>query len=299
MKKVVLAVFTMTLLFSCATKNQSSSATHPPSDASKVQILMLGSLHFNQFYNKDIPNKNFFSDRRQQEIAEVNQLLKEFNPDMIMVEVSPEHQAELDSLYDLFRKDTSILEKLEDGSSEIYQFGFKLAKELDHEQLYAINYYNSTSQSLLAAGQNFKTFQNGLENFQKYSRGVTTDFTDGKTTFRDFLITLNKPETIELSHYQFYNLPAYVQNGSFRSYKGLNKNALDTTQIGAEFISLFYNRNLKIYSNILNSQLRNHGKRILLIMGQTHIGVLQDITDNNPGFEVINANTYLNKPAAL
>lgn len=295
MKRTLLAIAVVALLISCATQRQSSSGIHHSPDSSKVQLLMLGSLHFSQFYNKDVPSRNFFSPERQQEIAEVNRLLKAFKPDMIMVEVSPEHQGELDSLYSLFRTDKIELEQLESGSSETYQFGFRLAKKLKHNHIYGVDYDASTSQSLLVSGENHEMFQKGLQNFQKYSRGITADFTNGKTSFKEFLAFLNKPETIELTHYLFFNLPAYVQNGSFRNYEGLNKDEIDTTQIGTEFISLFYKRNLKIYSNILNTQLKHDAKRVLLIMGQAHIGVLKNLIDNNPNFEIVSTHVILKK----
>ncbi len=254
---------------------------------------MLGSLHFNQFHDAGKPSSNFLSQKRQQEISEVNEVLMAFAPDMIMIERAPAEQARYDSLFKLHRQGQIKVNELDGGTGEVYQFAFKLAGKLNHEQLYCVDYDQSTSQGLLNSGDNIALFQSGLQNFQKVSRGVTADFMAGKMTFREFLVFLNKPETIELSHRQFYNLPAYVQNGGFKSYEGLQRSTIDTTQIGAEFISLFYERNLKIYSNILNAQLKNKGNRILLIMGQTHIGVLQDIMKNNPNYEIVNAGQYL------
>ena len=297
MQKIYAALFPLFLFFSSAgPKSQFSADTAPKTAAapSKVQIMLLGSVHFSQFHKPAVASQNFFGTQRQQELAEVNKLLQQFKPDMVMVEVAPQNQGEIDSLYNLYIADKLDLTQIEGGSSEIYQLGFQMAKALHHKQLHGVDYYQSTSQSLLSDGQHMAIYRNGLENFQKTTRGITEQFLVGNMSVGKFLYTLNKPETIELSHHQFYNLPAYVQNGSFRSYDGLNKSEIDTTQIGAEFISLFYERNLKIYSNILNAQLKNEGKRILLLMGQTHIGVLQDIIDNNPAYELVHVNDYLN-----
>lgn len=295
MKKFWLFLLPLLFLLACTDSKVSNSNTAPAPlvSAAKTQILLLGSLHFNQFHDEGSPVSNFLGQKRQQEIDEVNQLLKKYQPNMILIERAPAEQAKYDSLFQLYANGKLDLNQLEGGTGEVYQFAFKLAKDLQHEKVYCVDYDQSTSQSLLSAGENIALYETKLENFKKVSRGVTAEFMDGKMTFREFLTFLNKPETIQLSHQQFYNLPAYVQNGSFRSYEGLDRNAIDTTQIGAEFISLFYERNLKIYSNILNAQLKHKGKRILLFIGQTHVGVLQDIIQNNPTYEIIPANQFL------
>ncbi|GHA54305.1 DUF5694 domain-containing protein [Pontibacter akesuensis] len=295
MKKTWFFLLPILFVFACNSINKSDSSTPPlpPEPTTKTQILLLGSLHFNQFQDESSPASNFLGQKRQQEIDEVNQLLEKYQPDMVMIERAPAEQAKYDSLFQLFKAGKLDLNELEGGTGEVYQFAFKLARNLRHGTVYCVDYDQSTSQGLLSTGDNIELFEAGLQNFRNVSRGVTADFMDGNLTFRKFFIFLNKPEIIQLSHQQFYNLPAYVQNGSFRSYEGLDRNAIDTTQIGAEFISLFYERNLKIYSNILNTQLKHKGKRILLIMGQTHIGVLQDIIENNPAYEIVPANNYL------
>ncbi|WP_418509567.1 DUF5694 domain-containing protein [Corallibacter sp.] len=64
--------------------------------------------------------------------------------------------------------------------------------------------------------------------------------------------------------------------------------------MGAEYITLFYNRNLKIYSNILNTQLALKSDKVLLIMGQLHIGILRDLLLKNPNYKVVEISEFLN-----
>ncbi|WP_276496566.1 DUF5694 domain-containing protein [Pontibacter litorisediminis] len=294
MRNTVLLLLPLLWLASCKSPEPVTQSAPVSSDSSsKVQIMMLGVPHFSQLQEEESRTSNFLSPQRQDEIAEVNKLLLAYAPDMIMIEREPLEQAKYDSLLSQFKNGRIHLERLEGGAGEVYQFAFKLAKAAGHDKVYCIDHFESTSQSLLSTGDNIEIFEKGLKQFQLTARGITADFKKGDMTFREFLVTLNEPETIALSHRQLYNLPAYVQNGSFRSYQGLNRSEVDTTQIGAELISLFYERNLKIYSNILNAQLKYKGKRILLIMGQTHVGVLQDIIENNPNYEIRSVNHYL------
>ena len=69
---------------------------------------------------------------------------------------------------------------------------------------------------------------------------------------------------LDLSYRAIFNFPAYVQNGDFdkegNDYRDLNSE--EKKYVGAEYISLFFDRNIKIYSNILNTQLKTGSKKI-------------------------------------
>ncbi|NAS30014.1 hypothetical protein GTQ40_03435 [Flavobacteriaceae bacterium R38] len=255
-----------------------------------VEILILGTLHFNQFQNKTSEQTDFTSQLRQQEFLEVTKKLKMFHPDAIFVEREPKNQKHIDSLYQMRDFDYTTLKN---GVSELYQIGFRLAKSINLKTVYGVDYYESVSQDLFEKGTNLQIFKDSLKAFQNKGRSITRSFLKGERTIREFLIELNLPENIKLSHRLLFNTPAYVTNGNFKNDK--NFDAVDHTYIGAEYISLFYERNLKIYTNILNIQKQTHAKRIVLIIGQVHVGVLKEIIGNNPNYKVISANKYLMK----
>lgn len=99
---------------------------------------------------------------------------------------------------------------------------------------------------------------------------------------------------IALTHHLFYNLPATVTNGEFSktATNTVDVSKIDKQYIGAEFISLFYNRNLKIYSNTLAIQRQYQGKKLLLLFGQTHVGVLQELYKSNPDYHLLSFLDY-------
>lgn len=260
-------------------------------EGDKTQILLLGTLHFQQFQNSSNPETDFASERRQNEFDEVVEALISFNPDAVFIEREPKMQRKLDSLYDM---PIRLVTTEEGGLSEAYQIGFRLARRSKLRRVHGVDYYESVSQNLLVSGDHIDKFHQELHDFRNVGKKITQHFLSGEMTIREFLVALNKPENIAMSHELFYSTPAYVQNGTFARYRGL-QDEIDTTQIGAEFISLFYERNLKIYSNILNRQLKTNAKRIVLIVGQVHVAVLQDMIKNNSLYQVIPANTYLDQ----
>ncbi|NHF59167.1 hypothetical protein FK220_007435 [Flavobacteriaceae bacterium TP-CH-4] len=256
-------------------------------DDEKIEISILGTFHFDQFHDGESETNNFFGVKRQREIDTVLEKLKAFNPNQIYIEREPRYQPQIDSLYGLYKTDKLKLNELKNGAGEVYQLAFRLAKMLDLEAPKCVNHYESTSQSLISSGSNIEKYQSALIEFQNLGRSVVGNFLKGEAALSETLLKMNLPENIALSHQLLFNIPAYVQEGEFASYDTIDEETIDKRYIGAEFISLFYERNLKIYSNILNTPLQRNGQRILFITGQVHVGVLQELLGKNDHFAVI------------
>lgn len=284
-KKIYFLVF-ITFIYSC--KNETKEETF--SKGNVTEILILGTLHFNQFHNIKSENTNFSGEKRQNEFKEVVDKLSLFNPDAIFIEREPNKQKVIDSLFNLKNLNYT---SLTNGMSEAYQIGFKTAKANNLNTVYGVDYYESIPQNLFEKGNNLKIFKDSLSAFQNKGRAVTKDFLNGKNSILQFLVELNKKENIQMSNRLLFNTPAYVTNGEFKNQDKYGN--VDNKYIGVEYISLFYERNLKIYSNILSTQRQTKAKKIVLIIGQVHVGVLEGILKNNPSFKVVPANEYLSK----
>ena len=59
---------------------------------------------------------------------------------------------------------------------------------------------------------------------------------------------------------------------------------LNPQYVGDDFISVFYNRDLKVYFNIATTQLATHQTRQLVLMGVRHMGSLQSIFRDDPAY---------------
>ncbi|RYZ23351.1 MAG: hypothetical protein EOO10_21090, partial [Chitinophagaceae bacterium] len=129
--------------------------TQVPSGQPKeqTQLLFLGCSHFGQegMY-KGNPAADLFSADKQKEIAAVNASLARFKPDVILIEREPEEQAQVDSLYNAYRSGKLAFTDLSYGRAEQYQFGFALAKELNHQRVFGTDYYESVSNRMLTSG---------------------------------------------------------------------------------------------------------------------------------------------------
>jgi len=259
-----------------------------------IEVMVVGFDHLNSLYNKQ-PESDVFSPKKQAELARLRAQLARFRPEAIMLEAEPREQPRLDSLYERYRAGQLAFTALPEGRGERYQVGFVLARQLGLPAPRGIDYYAATSQSLLATGHNISYFQRDLTLLQTTVRPLRRMVQHDSLSLYDYLALANQPALVALSHRAVFNTPALVTSGTFAA-SGTNTQDLgrvDTAYIGAHYITLFYNRNLKIYANILRAQQQTQARRVLVMMGQNHVGVLDELFAANPDYQVVHADNYL------
>jgi len=266
------------------------------SQENKTQILIVGSDHLAQIYKEGNPNTDILSPNNQKSIDEFNKLISKFEPDAIMVEELPDVQNEIDSLYEAYKSNRLDLTKLKNRRSEIFNIAFSVGKKSNAPKIHCVNAPGGTSQSILDNGENIQLYKDYTANLRKIVVEKYQLLNQGELSFKDYLTFLNQPEAYNLIYRLRYVIPARVTNGYFKNpEKTIDTTKIDKQHIGAELISIFKNRDYKIYSNIVNNQLETKAKKILLIIGVAHVGSLKNIFNEDPYYEVINANKYIDK----
>lgn len=261
----------------------------------KTSIILMGSTHFGQTaFHTQGPTMDLFSAERQKEITDINNQLAKYKPDLILIEREPGEQHTVDSLYQLFTTGKLQFKDLEHGRAEQYQFGYNLARKMNLPGVYGVDFYQSVSTRLFKEGKNLEEFTNAMNAYSALGRNFDEQLKDKKLSLKNYLLALNTPKLYQLTYYNIYINPAKITDGSFAKVdETVDTARIDKAHIGAEYISLFYKRELKIYANILAVQKAHQGKRILVIMGQRHAAVLSKILENDPGYELIPLSHYL------
>ncbi|MUV02527.1 hypothetical protein GN157_02290 [Flavobacterium rakeshii] len=256
----------------------------------KTDIVILGTDHFSQIYKEDNPNTDIKSDKRKNEINAVIDLIGKYKPDCIMVEELPENQPEIDSMYNLYVK--GILNT--SSRREIFNIAFPIAKKHNLKKVYCVNAPGGTSQSLLDNGDNIELYKNETLELREIVMAKYKAINNGTLSFKDYLTFLNQPDTYNKVYHLKYITPSRVTNGTFKSPDEMIDSAfVNTKYIGAELTSVWKNRDYKIYSNIVTTQLKEKPKRILLLIGVGHVGSLKSIFRDDPEYNFIEANTLL------
>jgi hypothetical protein len=264
------------------------------SQKDKTEILILGSDHLAQVYKEGNPNTDILTSKAQKSINEFNNLVAKFKPDAIMIEVLPDAQREIDSLYGKYKSNLLDLTKVKNGRGEIFQLAFNIGKKSGVQKIYCVNAPGGTSQSILDNGDHIQLYKDYGAQIRKIVMEKYEALGRGDLSFKDYLTFLNKSEAYNLIYRLRYVIPARVTNGYFKNPDEIiDTTKIDKQHIGAELISIFKNRDYKIYSNIVSNQLETKAKKVLLIIGVAHVGSLKNIFNEDPFFEVINANKYL------
>lgn len=277
------------LLAGCTTVHQ-PAAGPPPTD-----ILLVGSNHLAQLYKADNPNSDVLTSKRQAELSAVLDGLQRYRPDGILVEVLPENQPRIDSLYQQYWQGRLDLSTLPDGRSEVYQLAFVLGKRLGLPQIQCVNAPGGTSQSILNQGKNIELYEQATARWREYIAPVDKELLAGKSTMPQYMRALNNPATVQRLHALVYNVPARVTDGTLKPDPMVDAAFINPQYVGAEFISVFYNRDLKVYSNIVTTQLATHQARQLVIIGVRHVGSLTGIFRDDPAYRLVEAGPYLGR----
>ncbi|WP_155296327.1 DUF5694 domain-containing protein [Spirosoma rigui] len=265
------------------------------SQPAKTQIMLLGSAHFGQtgFY-KNAPLADLFHERRQRELSQLRSDLARFKPDVIFIEREPREQADVDSVYKRYKAGELQLTDLPYGRSESHQLAYALGRELGHPRVYGIDYYSGSSNRMLKKGERVDYYLNEMNAFASLGNEVTGLFQSGKTTVSEYLLTLNSPDVLQKTYHSLFVAPAKVRKGFLDTTDPmLDSSRISYDYVGADFISHFYNRELRIYANIVGLQLTQKNQRILVIMGQRHAAALTRILADDPDYAVIPVASYV------
>jgi hypothetical protein len=239
-----------------------------PCEPGQTRVMVLGTYHMN---NPSLDGINMeaddvLSDRRQAEIGDLVNRLAEFQPDKVMVEaaftstrVNADYERYLAGEYELTR-------------NEIDQVGYRLARRLGHPAVYPVDY---------------PMFQDGtaLEFFQAYhpeSKDEGKEIRAGweaaseaaeerlrTSTVSEYLAHINSSEWWAFDLDRIYALQTSMRHAQYDQYAG------------ADLLTSWYKRNLRIVTNIYRS-IDKDDERVLLLIGSGHNRILWDLVDTSP-----------------
>lgn len=272
-----------------------------------IQTMLLGTYHFNNPGADELNTEvdDYFSDKRQEEIAQVVEKLRQFKPTKIFVEVSPKYQPLMDERYQAYQKGELDLKTLKNGRSETYQLGFRIAKACQLSGVVCVD----APGAWLGRDVN-EVAERLMPEFNKTVRDEMKRINDEenvkmlKKTIGENLVEFNKTRSIMMNHAYYNQMSVLVADPAKPSkleFDSLKKDGNETmmigveqNNIGAELVGKWYTRNIKIFSNIVR-KVEKDDERILVIFGQGHIRPIKHFCEDHPVLELVSPNTYLEK----
>lgn len=278
------------LITSCGQESQQKNENLESEGTEKIKVYLLGTFHFAQTDS----TYNVLDENHQKSIEDLCEIIANQKPDKIFVERQPEYefQNKIDSLYNIYIKMSRPLK----ARNEIYQVGFRAAKKLGHKKVYqcdhpgqygrfnraTIDYATKNNQTDILEAKRLGTVL-------RYDDKVDEDSIMNSTSLLEYIQWINSPEVMTTSHASY--LTNYPQIGSNDYYNYDD----DFTLIGAELTADWYNRNIMIYSKMINQVEYGKDKSIFLLMGGDHIPIIKSFFDANPYFKVEETSRWLKK----
>lgn len=241
-----------------------------------MEAMVLGVYHFNSLSNQFKVTDDITTEKRQQEISDLIRRLADFNPTKIAVEQLRSEQLRLDHEYvDFVHNDSEL------PLNEAYQLGFRIAKQLGHDRVYAIDYKNELSE--LTIGDVFEFAERYCPELHKELNDAGEKFSGEMQTridtqdVRQVLRWLNEPETLRIAH---------------QPYLVMTQVGDDTNRIGLKWVSRWYERNLTIFSNLIY-YTASDDDRWLVIYGQGHAPLLNQFLSDHDKLKLVPVTDYI------
>ena len=242
-----------------------------------VKTLLVGSFHFgypNLDGHKTDSSKmlDVLSARRQQEIRQLADVIASFKPTRIYIE--SRNQRYSDSLYQAYRAGKYTL-----GRNEIDQLAFRVAKELGHPTVYAVDAPGFTNENW-----NKYPFLDSL-----WKNAIPIDSTRDILFDKGYKQLYDAGDSLELQNTMLESFLLMADPHVLRRYHGhyLTSGFNTTDHKGPDRLAMWwYTRNLRIFNNILKSKPAPTD-RIMVLFGNGHMPILKHCFQSSPEFEVV------------
>ena len=250
----------MTRILLCVAILAISEVSWAQSDA-RPEILVLGTYHMAN-PGHDVHNMqadDVLAPKRQEEIAQLIEVLKRFHPTKIAIESTGTRRVDQYSDY--------LAGKYTLSSNEIEQVGFRLAKELGHHTIYPVDEDGDFPWKRLV---NYAKANGLAEKFDAMEARSAAQVKDAENFLRSHTVLemLEYMNTDSMAAKGVAGYYAYVPYGDRFDYAG------------PDLLAAWYQRNIRIYHNIVKL-IESPNDKILVIYGAGHLGWLRQNVAND------------------
>ncbi|MFL5500200.1 MAG: DUF5694 domain-containing protein [Gemmatimonadaceae bacterium] len=256
------------VLVAAAPAVSQQSTTPKPGVAARPEVLVLGVYHManpgHDMFN--MKADDVLAPKRQREIAQLIEVLKRFNPTKVAIEadfgsqrVSREYSDYLAGKYTL-------------SSNEIDQIGYRLAEEMGHKAVYAVD---ADGEFPFLPVSNYAKANGRSKELESIMAEVgemvkAQDAYLASHTVLETLLYMNADEKVA------QDVGFYYREAHFGE-------AYDWA--GADLVADWFRRNMRIFSNVV--QLADSpSERVLVIFGAGHLGWLRQDFANDPSLRL-------------
>ncbi|MCB0457448.1 MAG: hypothetical protein KDC91_06860 [Flavobacteriaceae bacterium] len=254
------------------------SNENPPvqEDLQKIKVLNFATFHMGSTSDASSVEFDEENKKNQQDAKQIAAMISAFKPTVICVEIPPAYNDELNEAYQAFLHNSN---ETSSYYGEIGLVAFEVGRLNHIEQLYGIDHkldYNYLIDNDVVNTIDTTTY-NAFKN-NPLASIKDLDIQDVNLPLLEKLRRMNDP--------RFLNFLILV-NADMLAFVGTEKGFE-----GADEAAKYYQRNLRIYSNLNRIPLTKND-RVFILSGGSHTAFLNEFMKRSPKYEVVNTLDYL------
>ena len=278
MNKLII-IISLICLISCS-KNESqpitNKATPKLEKSNKIKVLNFATFHMGMTTDANSVDFDDKDKKNQEDAQKIAQLIAQFNPTIICVEVTRERNKELNNEYQNYLNNPS---KISTYYGEVGLVAFEVGRISKVPKLYGIDHkmdYNYMIANEITNDIDSTTLNEYYANPFKLTPELNIDEN-----------TLSLLEKLKLNNSQKYLDFLIAVNADMLAFAGT-----EDGYEGADEAAKYYQRNLRIYSNLNRIPMTNED-RVFILSGGSHTAFLNEFMKRSPKYEVVNTMDYL------
>ncbi len=275
--KMCLLISGVIFLFSC-TENEIKNTTATESDNAedKVQVLNFGTFHMG--FTSDAKKTEFdeHDKKNQQQVHAVAKKLSEFKPTVILVEREPRYNEEIQREYSNY---VSNPDTVFENPSEIELLAYELGRLSETKRIYGIDHkmeYNYRIGHQIDNAIDPEWYNKYYKDPMKFYPRI--DVNMDSLSLTEKLNLMNRDRFLDF---------VKAVNADMLSHAGTQKGFE-----GADEAAKYYQRNLRMYSNMNRLELDNDD-RVFILMGASHTAFFKDFMSGDPKYNMVDTFNYL------
>ena len=254
--------------------NKEEIVKNPAPD--KIEVLNFGTFHMG--FTNDANTTEFDEhDRKNQErVHEVAEKLAEFDPTVIIVEHVPEQNESIQDEYRNYRENPDMSFE---SPSEVELLAYEIGRLSGTERIYGIDHKMSYN------------YRIGKQIDNQIDPTLHDQYYDDPFSFYPSIDvnedTLSLQKKLELMNTDEYLNFLIAVNADMLSHAGTE----DGFE-GADEAAKYYQRNLRMYSNLNRLEL-SKDDRVFILMGASHTAFFRDFMRGDPKYKMVDTFDYL------
>lgn len=251
-----------------------------PESAPIAKFLFIGTYHMSN-PGRDVHNTkadDVLAAKRQREIAEVVMLIERYHPTKVMIEADTASQAKINQNFLESCKGARPL-----TGNETEQLGFRIACDMKLNAVYAVD-WNELGPIRDEESVDYRAAVERNHQQKQYEAHLAI----GKKEAEKQQLILDRGTILNMLTY--LNSQPYLKQNA-RAYFRIGMFGTASDPIGANWIQLWFGRNVAIFNNIVRATEK--GDRVLVIYGAGHGNLLRRLASDSSVYRVQDSTTWL------